>query len=317
MKQLLPFFVAIFGLLNYSHSQTGYSQMLSCHTGTFGLGYAQQNPVSDSLPKIGNFTMEATFLKRHYRFFNTSFGITTNFGSKSFDKVIEDIEFQGGYMGYASYSIQRFDVWGKYLVGAQIGKIVEIAIPLKVGFRTTGYRQQFDLYEGQDIAEEDMVEEEDASEENNDAFARSNKIGFGTGLNVAFFPNGVLSPFFEMGYNYFGEDELPRISDASISNGDITVPDISLTNNSEMTFRVGVRFNIGCPPDQTSVYRQPRTMNRSVAYNKHPEVKTRIVKENVDTRNNSESEENNEGESENVILKPKKPTRKPLDRIDY
>ncbi|MGM0478940.1 MAG: hypothetical protein ACQERC_06925 [Bacteroidota bacterium] len=314
MKGIYLCFIVISAFIMDGYGQTSYSQKLSCHTGTFALGYAQQNPTADSLSNIGNFTMEATFLKRHFRFFNTSFGIVTNFGSKSFDRVIEDIEFQGGYTGYASYNIQRFDVWGKYLIGAQFGKVVEVAIPLKVGFRTTGYRQEFDLYEGQEISEEDAVDEEEASEENNDAFARSNKLGFGTGINLAFFPNSTISPFFEMGYNYFGATELPLPDQASISNGDITVPNISLTNNSEMTFRIGVRFNIGCPPDRTSVYRQPQMNSRSVAINRHPEVKTKIVKKNVDTRNNSESEENSEGESENVILKPNKPTRKPQDR---
>jgi hypothetical protein len=310
MKQLLIFIIALCGFSNYGVTQTRYSKSLSCHKGTFALGYAQQNPESDSLPNIGNFTMEATFAKRHFAFFNTSFGITTNFGAKNFDQVIEDIEFQGGYMGFASYSMQRFGVWGKYIFGAQIGKIVEVAIPLKVGFRTTGYRQVFELYEGQEIAEEDMVDEEDASEENNDAFARSNSLGFGTGLNLAFFPNGIVSPFFEMGYNYLGQNELPRVEGASIFNGDIIVPEISVANNTEMTFRVGLRFNIGCPPNRTSVYRQPLEMQRTVAYNEHPEVKTRIVKETTNTQSKPESEENSGEGSGRVILKPETRQRK-------
>lgn len=310
MKKILFLTIALFSLSNAGYSQTSYSKSLSCHTGSFSLGYAQQIPFSDSLPSIGNFTMEATFLKRHHRFFNTSFGIETNFGAKSYDEVIENIEFEGGYLGFASYSINRFDVWGKYLFGAQVGKIVEFSIPLKVGYRTTSYSEEFDIYEGQEIAQEDLATQDDAAEENNDVFFRSNKLGFGTGLNLAFFPNGVVSPFVEMGYNYFGESDLPRPDKATINNGDIIIPNSSLSSNDELTFRVGLRFNIGCPSKMLRVYRKPTNTGRNVAYRKHPEVKTTIIDRDVDTQNNSETESNSE-ESERVILKPQKPTRKP------
>ncbi|MEX1192976.1 MAG: hypothetical protein WEA99_13490 [Brumimicrobium sp.] len=310
MKKILLFTITLFSIFNEVHSQTSYSKSLSCHRGSFSLGYAQQNPLSDSLPSIGNFTMEATFLKRHHRFFNTSFGIETNFGAKSYDEVIENIEFEGGYLGFASYSINRFDVWGKYLFGAQVGKIVEFSIPLKVGYRTTSYSQEFDIYEGQEIAQEDLATQNDAEEENNDVFFRSNKLGFGTGVNLAFFPNGVVSPFVELGYTYFGEAELPRPDKATMNNGDIIIPNISLANNNELTFRVGLRFNIGCPSNMLSVYRKPSNTGRNVVYTKHPEVKTTIIDRNIDTQSNTETESNSE-ESEKVILKPKKPTRKP------
>lgn len=310
MKKILFYSIVLFSFVNRTHSQTSYSKSLSCHTGSFSLGYAQQSPLSDSLPSIGNFTMEATFLKRHRRFFNTSFGIETNFGAKSYDRVLENIEFEGGYLGFASYSINRFDVWGKYLFGAQVGKIVEFSIPLKVGYRTTSYSQEFGIYEGQEIAQEDLATPDDADEENNDVFFRSNKIGFGTGLNLAFFPNSVVSPFVEMGYNYFGESDLPRPDQTTINSGDITIPNLSLSKNDELTFRIGLRFNIGCPSNILSVYRKPQNNVRNVALRKHPEVKTTIINRDVDTQNNSETENNSEG-SEGVILKPKKPTRQP------
>lgn len=314
MKHLLISLVSLFTFNQLSHAQTAYSQALSCNSGSFSMGYVQQNAVADSLPNMGGFSMEAIFLKKQRRFFSTSFGIETNFGSRNFDRVIEDIEFEGGYNGFASYSMSRADFGAKYIIGAQIGKIVEFSIPLRLGFRTTAFRQEFELYEGQEIAEEDLVSEDEASEQNNDAFFRSNKLGFGTGLNLAFLPNSMFSPFVEIGVNYFGGDEIPLLEQASLINGEVNVPRIDLNNNNEMTLRVGVRINIGCPGNVSSVYRQPPSSGRNVAYKKHPEVETRIVR-NTSTQNTNV--QNNSNETERVILKPQKPRtpRTPKDLI--
>jgi len=314
MKHILFSTLALIGFSQYSLSQTAYSQALSCNTGSFSLGYVQQNAVADSLPNIGGFSMELTFLKQQRRFFSTSFGLETNFGARSYDKAIENIEFEGGYNGFASYNINRTDVGAKYIIGAQIGKIVEFSIPLRLGFRTTAYRQVFDLYEGQDIAEEDIVTEEEASEQNNDVFFRSNKFGFGTGLNLAFLPNSIVSPFVEIGLNYFGGDDLPMVDQAQLINGEINVPRLDLSNNNEMTFRVGVKINWGCPSNTMRVYRQPPSIGRDVAYRKHPQVETRIVR---NTNSQGTNAQNNSNESERVILKPRKPRspRTPADGV--
>lgn len=308
---LVPIFI---GFLQISYSQTQYSQALSCNSGSFSMGYVQNNPESDSLTNIGGFSLEATFLKRQRPFFNTSFGIESNFGARTFDRAIENIEFEGGYTGFASYSLNRVDIWGKYIIGAQLGKIVEFSVPFRLGFRTMGYRQEFDLYEGQVIAEEDMVSESEAAEQNNDAFFRSNKLGFGTGIHLAFIPNGVVSPFFEIGYNYFGKTELPLPDQAELISGDVFVPNINLSNNNELSFRIGIRFNIGCPSNMTRVYGNPTNSGRNVAYTKHPAVETRIVR---NTSNSQNTNTQNSNKPERVILTPSKPRapRTPQDSI--
>ena len=303
MKNLAGIILAFVALSNIGHAQTNYSKALTCNSGTFGIGFYQQSPESESLPNIIGISFESTFGKRHHRFFNTSFGLRANLGSRNFDRVVQDIEFEGGYQGFASYSVNRYGIWGEYLIGAQIGKIVEVTVPLKVGFRTSAYRQEFDLYEGQEIAQEDLVSEDEAAEENNDLFFRSNKVGVGSGINLAFLPNKIASPFIEIGYSYFGREELPLIQDANMSSGELHVPTVDLSNNTELNFRIGVRFNIGCPTNTNNVYRNPSSTSRNAAYREHPEVKTRVVLK----ERNSQSTQSKPNESERVILNPNKP----------
>lgn len=305
MKKLVGIILAVVAISNFGNAQTNYSQALTCNSGTFVIGLYQQNPESDSLPNIFGFSFESTFGKRQHRYFNTSFGIRANFGSKDFDRQIQDIEFEGGYQGFASYNITRFDTWGMFILGAQIGKIVEVTVPLRVGFRTSAYRQEFDLYEGQEIAEEDLVSEDEAAEENNDLFFRSNKFGFGSGINLAFLPNKIASPFIEVGYSYFGNEELPMVQNANMSSGELNVPTVDLSPNTELSFRVGVRLNIGCPQNTSNVYRDPSSTRRNAAYREHPEVKTRVVLRERKSENSRS--QNKPNESERVILSPGKP----------
>jgi hypothetical protein len=306
MKNLLLSLATIFSCFQIGYSQTAYSQALSCNSGSLSMGYVRQNPIMDSLSGMGGFSIESNFLKKQRRFFSTSFGIEANFGSRSFGRVIENIEFEGGYDGFASYTINRVDLGVKYIIGAQIGRIVEFTFPFRLGFRSTAYNQEFDLYPGQEIAEEDLVSDSEASEENTDAFFRSNKFGFGTGVNAAFLPNKFLSPFIEVGVNYFDGDELPMVDQASLSNGEVVIPRVNLSINNEVTFRVGVRINIGCPKSVTSIYQPPLNSQRTddSHYREHDEVQTRIVRR---VRKENTNAQNNSNESERVILKPQKP----------
>lgn len=307
MIRFLFFTFLLFFIPNNSSAQTAYSQALSCNRGGFSLGYIHHMPAADSLTSMGGFAMDITFLKTQFPYFNSSFGVEFSTGGRSFDRAVENLVFAGSevdYNGYASYGISRIDVMGKYIIGAQLGRFVEFGVPIRFGFRAMRFSEEFGLYEGQEIAEADLVSEDEAAKENTDVFHRSNKLGFGSGLNLTFAPNNVVSPFIELNFSYFGGEDLPMPNNAELVNGLPEVPRASLANNNEMTFRVGVRFNIGCPGKVTNVYRSPSTAGRTAQYTKHPSVETRIVQRGSSSSSSSSSNNNKE---ERVILNPRQP----------
>jgi hypothetical protein len=294
-------------ITDFSSAQTAYSQALSCNRGGFSLGYIHHMPAADSLTSIGGFALDITFLKTQLPYFNSSFGIEFSTGGRSFDRAVEDLVFAGSevdYNGYASYGISRIDVMGKYIIGAQLGRFVEFGIPIRFGFRAMRFSEEFGLYEGQEIAEADLVSGDEAAKENTDVFYRSNKLGFGSGLNLTFAPNNIVSPFIELNFNYFGGEDVPMPNYADLVNGLPSVPTRNLANNNEMTFRVGVRFNIGCPGNVTNVYRSPSSTGRTAEYSRHPAVETRIVQR---SSSSSSSSSNNTNKEERVILNPRQP----------
>ncbi len=298
------------------------SSQLECKKGGFSLGYAHHLPEDDSLISTGAFTMDVFFLKRYHRFFNTSFGVEMNAGARRFNKVIENITFEGDYEGFVDYSVSRTEFWGKFMIGTQIKNIVEFTVPVKIGYRHQAYREFFDIYDGQEIKEEDLIEEGSEEDNPDTRFAKTNNIGFGTGLNLAFFPSSGVSPFIEAGYTYFGKQDHQSINNASQNdNGTINIPSYQAQNSSNYTFRVGVRFNIGsCPKKTGNIFEDSRPSTRTEPNRSHKKVETRIVDRSVNTQQNNNSNNNTNTSSEtkpNVKLKPKvkprkvPPTKKP------
>jgi hypothetical protein len=288
---------------------------LTCKKGGVSLGYVHHIPEDGELITTGAFTMDVFFLKRYHKNFNTSFGLELNTGARRFNKVIENITFEGDYEGFADYSFSRTEVWGKFMVGTQIKNIVEFTVPIRIGYRSQGYREYFDLYEGQEIKEEDLATEEETEEDSDNRFSKTNHFGIGAGLNLAFLPSSNISPFVEVSYSYFGSQDHQNIENASLNNGIINIPSYTAPNSSSYNVRVGVRFNIGsCPKKTGNIYEDSKTSKRVSPNPKHSSVSRKIVDKSVNTQpNNSETNsDSSKGDSTTkpkVVLKPKVPTK--------
>ena len=283
----------------------------NCRTGSMFMGMNYFSP-SQTAGVIA-FSTDLVFLKRYHRGYNTSFGIEVNAGSRKYDKVIEDVIFEGGYKGYVDYSISRFESWGKMLIGKRINNVVEFIVPLKIGYRRLGYKQYFDIYSGQVIDPEDIVDSgEDV--ENSNLIGAYNNIGVGTGLSVAFLPTSGISPFFEVNYTLFNNTTNYEVENSTINQGVINTPQTVYSNTNTLNFKVGFRFNFGTCPIKTGDIFKPSVVNkRNNKFSKGTSVSTSRTEEAAPNSNITSGSNNTKKEPKpNIRLKPSIPLTRPI-----
>ena len=161
-------------------------------------------------------------------------------------RLIENIEFEGNYLGGLSGDEYRTSLFVGTTLRYTLGDNVEIGFPVNYVARWWGYEGRFYLNEGQNIAPEDVVTNHEANAANKFKIYRNFASGFKTGFELALTAGDRYAIFTSWSFQFFPGMDIYDVTNASFDqpSGELSVPNISLTNGTDMRVVFGIRSYI-------------------------------------------------------------------------
>ncbi|MBD3638892.1 MAG: hypothetical protein HUJ25_16180 [Crocinitomicaceae bacterium] len=196
------------------------------------------------VPNFNSFGLEGEFLAYTFGQWRWKQMVSGLFAGKEVPDLVENIEFQGGYLGGFSAWTKRFSGSIGSVMAFQPHPKLEIGLPVMFTVRLTKQHGYFYAYEGQGIDPEDEVSPELANTANSMLISKKWMPGFKTGLEVVGFPNSIFSVVGRINYQYFGWRDVVDLSTAKLnaSAGTVDFTSDRVWSTPEWGFSLGVRF---------------------------------------------------------------------------
>lgn len=243
MKSLLTSFLVLLTFTSFSKTTDGELPKVKA---SISAEYNHFRPMClyykrAGIPNFNSFGMNVGIHKFYHGPLNLIPRAGFNTGVIHFSDLPQSIELEEGAVGDYQARTIRSSFYGGIQVGYHFAKNFEVSVPIYFAMRYTAHKGYFSDNDGE-VIESGYG----ANEAYTGVFGDHLAPGFKSGLEIAVFPQKVISFYSRFNFNYFAKRDVWNVegTEQDENNGNIIVPVKTVKATGNWGFAVGMRFNL-------------------------------------------------------------------------